>query len=126
MHQLSGITQVNLLRMGELFLFPIMQFESHGFIGKFATPFCKPISHFFVQHHLMHHIILSSPIELWDVSQVTSFWELFRDETRCNPDISAWNVSKGPNFVSVLTYIDITFFIHQSTHGSAHSKLLSH
>eukprot|EP00555_Chaetoceros_dichaeta_P002091 CAMPEP_0198252356 /NCGR_PEP_ID=MMETSP1447-20131203/2855_1 /TAXON_ID=420782 /ORGANISM="Chaetoceros dichaeta, Strain CCMP1751" /LENGTH=110 /DNA_ID=CAMNT_0043937563 /DNA_START=15 /DNA_END=344 /DNA_ORIENTATION=- len=47
-------------------------------------------------------------INEWNVSQVTSIFELFKDFDSCNPPIQDWDVSNVGNFYGM--FIDATSF----------------
>ena len=54
------------------------------------------------------YILLQRPMQNWDVSQVTSMYQVFHmhyngQTNECDiPDISGWDVSQVTNFVSII------------------------
>ena len=45
-----------------------------------------------------------TPIGEWDISEITSLEEVFRDYYTCNPDVSKWNTSKVTNMFRAFQY----------------------
>ena len=81
---------------------------SHGSVFVFTLLLPLSVLLTATSSKFLNYILLQRPMQNWDVSQVTSMYQVFsmyyNDQTnKCDiPDISGWDVSQVTNFVSII------------------------